>query len=174
MKKRLGMLAALAMCATIGSVYATWTYAEGTIENTEAQTAELAMGDVVVETKGVLSVTVNEALKFVIDDVDDDAEHVGVVVPFGSITVVYTPTAGVQNAPSTVTMTCTITVNSDVLKATSSTITKENATDWTINASDLGIVFADGVDNVLDTKAKYDEFASKLEGDTISITISAE
>lgn len=172
MKKRLGVFATLAMCATIGSVYATWTFAENAIAATQEQTAALEMGGVEVVTKGGLSVGKN-GLKFVIDDTDNN--HIGELVPQGSIIVTYTPTAtGDVDCSATqteVTMTCTISVSGDVFTVARTTITKENATEWTINASDLGVSLANSVE--LHTKEAYDKFKEDLAKNSISIVISA-
>ena len=170
MKKRLGVFAALAMCATIGSVYATWTFAEGTIEDTQEQTATLEMGDVEIITKGALSVVENEPLKFVIDDTNND--HIGELVAQGSITVTYTPTDEAHcNSSETVTMTCTISVSGDVFTVASTTLTKTGVTEWTINASDLGVSLAQNVE--LHTKEAYDNFKAALSDDSISLVVSA-
>lgn len=170
MKKRLGVFATLAMCATIGSVYATWTFAEGAIADTQEQTATLEMGDVSIITKGELSVVENEALKFVIDDTNND--HKGELVSQGSITVTYTPTDDAHcNLAQTVTMTCTISVSGDVFTVESETLTKTSVTEWTINASDLGVILAQNVE--LHTKGEYDAFEAALADDSISLVISA-
>ena len=170
MKKRLGIFATLAMCATVGSVYATWTFAEGAIADTQPQLAELSMPEASIITKGDLSVNVNEALKFVIDDTDND--HKGELVSSGSITVTYTPNDEAHcNIHETVTMTCTISVSGSVFTVASETITKQNDKTWTINASDLGITLKNVVE--LHTKAEYDTFADELAQNSITLVISA-
>ena len=170
MKKRLGLFATLAMCATIGSVYATWSFAEGEIADTQPQATELAMVEAEIITKGELSVTVNEALKFVIDDTNND--HIGELVTSGSITVTYTPNDETHcNLYETVTMTCAISVLGEVFTVDSATITNEGVAEWTIEADDLGVALKNTVE--LHTKDAYDEFNESLSANSISLVISA-
>ena len=170
MKRKIGLFAALAMGVTFSGVYATWTYAENDITATGAQTAELVMGEVVVEAKGALSIEGENTLKFVIDDTDND--HIAEIVPEGSVKVKYTPSTA-AHAPQTVTMTCTITVGGDWFTVGSATITNENVAEWTINASDLGVAFKSGTDTTWETKTEFDKFEENLANNTISLVISA-
>ncbi len=170
MKRKIGLFAALAMGVTFSGVYATWTYAESDITATGAQTAELAMGEVEVVAKGALTIEGKNTLKFVIDDTNND--HIAEIVPEGSVTVKYTPSTA-AHAPQTVTMTCTITVGGEWFTVDSTTITKGDVAEWTINASDLRVAFKSDKDITWETKADFDQFAENLANNTISLVISA-
>lgn len=89
--KRLSLLIALMLAVTIGGVYATWNYAQGTVAYREKfLTAHLT--DKVVDTaKGVIDVNI-DGLTITIDDADNN--HHGELTFGGSITVTFTPNEG--------------------------------------------------------------------------------
>lgn len=174
MKRKIGLFATLAMCLTFSGVYATWNFAESDISDTAPQNAVLEMGDVEVVAKGALEIVGENTLKFVIDDTDNN--HAAELVSSGAVTVKYVPskTEGgdtIHCAPEKVTMTCTITIAGDLFTVAQATLTKADAAEWTISASDLGVAFKEAVQ--LDTKQAYDEFKTNLADDGISLVISA-
>ena len=66
MKKKLGLLATLAMCVTVGGVYAAWNYAGGDADKAEAGKFINITQATFDGTSGSLSVTLPTILK--IDD----------------------------------------------------------------------------------------------------------
>ena len=168
--KRLGLLAALAMCVTVGGVYATWDYAD-TTSFTDRETVSIgltAAGNVTGES---LEITAN-SLKFLIDDTDGD--HKGdKVEATGSITVVYN---ALENNCETVNIYCNIEIDGMLFvtslqdNALVQTKTLDGSGDdivWTINAEDFLVTY--NPDNIvnLPTKADYDSFS--ISGNQIRI-----
>lgn len=71
MKKRVGLLATLALCVTVGGVYATWNYTQGTAPSTHTTiTTKLASAVISTDAIGQLQVTSQGGIK--IDDVNND------------------------------------------------------------------------------------------------------
>ena len=109
--KRLSLIITLALCLTVGGVYATWTYAEGQIQPSsgtasltiEAAANEGEAGTINVDT-GSLSITVENggSYKTVLSVVND-------------VTVTLTPTEGTDTAllPTSFTWTITLTDNAN-------------------------------------------------------------
>ncbi len=180
MKKRIGLLATLAMCVTLGGVYATWTFAEGDIKSLDPIEETFSMGASAEVPKGILDIENND-LSFTIDD--ENGDHKAEIVPAGSITVSLTKNTDTSNGGahcadiSSVVITCTITVNGDAFKTTvtgSKLTSTAGATSWTIQAEDLGLVFQDTLDIQLDTQAEYSAFEAALSNDSVTLTFSAE
>lgn len=71
MKKKVSILAALALCVTVGGVYATWNYTQGTAVETHATiTTKLAAAEISTEAIGRLKVTAVGGIK--IDETNND------------------------------------------------------------------------------------------------------
>lgn len=88
MKKKLGIIAALAMCVTVGGVYAQWSYSEGIASGMNgSKTVELA-GVSTNTKKGVITVDTN-GFSIEIDDTNND--KYGELVLTGNITVTFSP-----------------------------------------------------------------------------------
>ena len=89
--KRLSLLLALALLVTVGGVYATWNYAQGTAAYREKfLTAHLT--DKVTDTaKGVIDVNI-DGLTLTIDDADNN--HHGELILAGEIVITFTPNEG--------------------------------------------------------------------------------
>ena len=169
MKKSVGLLAALALCVTVGGVYATWNYQENTYK-VKANPQTVGLTDVGTLTEEKLEVTKNN-LSFRIDDTDND--HIGdKVVSEGEITVTYTPGAYNQE---TIKITCTITIDGNHYAVTDTTLTYANyalngrVIIWTISASEFNIDVGSEKVN-LPTKADYDAF---VMSDTITLTFES-
>jgi hypothetical protein len=70
-KKKVGILATLALCVTVGGVYATWNYTQGTAVETHATiTTKLASAEISTEAIGSLKVVAVGGIK--IDDANND------------------------------------------------------------------------------------------------------
>lgn len=71
MKKKVTLLAALAMAVTVGGVYATWTYTQGAaVTATTEFTVKLAGESIKTEPVGTLAVVANGGIR--IDDTNND------------------------------------------------------------------------------------------------------
>ena len=89
--KRLSLLLALALLVTVGGVYATWNYAQGTAAFRDKYlTAHLT--DKVTDTaKGTIDVNI-DGLTLTIDDANND--HRGELIMAGEIVITFTPAEG--------------------------------------------------------------------------------
>ena len=74
-KKKVGILATLALCVTVGGVYATWTYADTStaIDSQHKHVAQDIAGATTTGAVGTLKVE-TAGLKFIIDQANDDHE----------------------------------------------------------------------------------------------------
>ena len=84
--KGMGLLAALAVCVTVGGVYATWNYAD-TTSFTDRETISIGLTPSGSVTGESLEITGN-TLSFLIDDTDGDKKG-DTVVASGEITATY-------------------------------------------------------------------------------------
>ena len=168
--KKLGLLATLAVCVTIGGVYATWNYAD--------TSAKLSVDQQAVAGLTGMGTTSGEALKikdgsnslaFKIDDKDGD--HIADdIVSSGSITVVY-DVAPTNNEAAT--LYCNVMITSTDGKEylvttlaanelTNSVTCAGEDIEWKVSASDLGITFGKDGHFELATKAEYVAFAQSF------------
>ena len=94
--KKLSLLVAILLIATIGGVYATWNYSQGDVVSKSSYFDEVTkITDKVVENaKGVIEITHND-LTITIDDSDND--HFAEWNLTGSITIKFTPNAGADS-----------------------------------------------------------------------------
>ena len=94
--KKLSLLVAILLIATVGSVYATWNYSQGDVVSKSSYFDEVTkITDKVVENaKGVIEITHND-LTITIDDSDND--HYAEWNLTGSITIKFTPNAGADS-----------------------------------------------------------------------------
>ena len=169
MKKRVGLLAALALCVTIGGVYATWNYAD-TTGYVDRETVTIGLTPIGSVSNESLEITEN-SLKFLIDDTDGD--HIGdAVVASGAITVTY---HAADNNYEDVNVYCNVEVDGQYFKTTLqlNELTKDFALTgqaanhtWTLQASDLEIDLGASEVN-LPTKADYDAFT--ISGNQIRV-----
>ena len=174
MKKRVGLLAALAMCITVGGVYATWNYAD-TTGFVDRETVSIGLTPVGSVTGESLEIT-NNSLNFLIDDTDGD--HKGdEIVATGSITVTY---HAIANNFEDVDVYCNIEIDGNLFATTLTLneLTKEIVLDgtakdhtWTLNAADLEIVLGSEIVN-LPTKADYDSFT--IAGNQIRVEFTTK
>ena len=169
MKKRISILTTAALCVTIGSVYATWTYAQDTANSLEdveisktLETAEtVAKGDIQLE---------SNTLELIVDKADDSYQAVLTIE--GELIVKYVPheLATEDNIKLQFEITGSgleykgepIFVLPDVQELA------ENNT-WTINSSNLGIEMGN---ITLGTYAEYEAFKTAFSAATLTITFS--
>ena len=176
--KKLGLLATLAMCVTIGGVYATWNYADTTANLSVDQQAVAGLTGMGTTTGESLKIkNGSNSLAFKIDDSNGD-HKADKIEANGSITVVY-DVAETNNEVATIY--CNVTVTStDGKEYLVTTLEKNSLTktqtltgqdvEWTVNAGDLGIAFgADGYFS-LPTKADYVAFAASF-GSIVTINV---
>lgn len=167
--KKLGLLATLAMCVTIGGVYAAWTYND-TTSFVDRETVSIGLTPAGNVTGESLEITEN-TLKFLIDDTDND--KIGDTIDAsGSIIVTY---YALENNYETVNIYCNIEIDG-TLYATTLTddeLVKPVPLDgsgkeivWEIPAAAFEIKL--GTTQVkLPTKADYDAFT--IAGNQIRI-----
>lgn len=174
MKKRVGLLAALAMCITVGGVYATWNYAD-TTGFVDRETISIGLTPIGSVTGESLEITAN-TLNFLIDDTDGN--HKGdAIVATGSITVEY---HAIANNYEDVDIYCNIEIDGTLFATTltDNELTKEIVLDgtaknhaWTLEASQLEIILGSTVVD-LPTKADYDSFT--IAGNQIRIEFTTK
>ena len=182
--KKLGLLATLAMCVTVGGVYAAWNYADTTtfVDRETVSIGLTAAGSVTGES---LEITQN-SLKFLIDDTNGDKKG-DVVVAEGSITVTYT---AVANNFETVNIYCNVEIDGTYFTTTLTTNELTTAFDlqqdyneedepsnytagqggtlvWTIPASAFKITTNPESIVSLPTKQDYDNFS--ISGNQIRV-----
>ena len=85
--KNIGLLSTLALMVTVGGVYATWNYAEGTIQQKSVDDIAIGITDSTNTTKGDFTIAADalNPLKLVIDDTNDD--HVPEITWQGEIDI---------------------------------------------------------------------------------------
>ena len=169
MKKRVGLLAMLALCVTIGGVYATWNYAD-TTGYVDRETVSIGLTPIGSVSDEKLEIT-NNSLKYLIDDTDGN--HIGdTVVATGEITVTYFAAA---NNYETVNVYCNVEVDGQYfatqldlneLTETFALTGQQKEHTWTLSAADMEIVLGNTMVN-LPTKADYDAFT--ISGNQIRI-----
>ena len=172
MKKRVGLLAALALCITVGGVYATWNYAD-TTGYVDRETVSIGLTPIGSVTGESLEITSN-TLSFLIDDTDGN--HKGdTVVATGSLTVTY---HAVANNFETVNIYCNVEIDGQYFTTTlatnelTETITLDGTQKdhtWTISAADLEITLGNTIVD-LPTKADYDSFS--ITGNQIRVELT--
>lgn len=91
--KKLSLLIAMILCVTIGGVYATWTYSQGTAATRDAYLDDVTKitDKTVANAKGVISVD-KTGLTITIDDANDD--HVAECTIDGALVVKFKPNKG--------------------------------------------------------------------------------
>ena len=96
MKKKVSLLMALAMCGTIGGVYATWYYQEGTIQKDTSLVISLTSSK--GTGKGTLNVATNNLVVNIDDKIDSTyvVDYHGELVVSGSIVLEFTPDENVD------------------------------------------------------------------------------
>lgn len=148
MSKKLGTLAALGLCFTVGGVYATWSYASGTATGAGADNAVIvAIAETESTPKGTIAVDSNN-LKITLDQ-KADGDYTVVSKMEGSIKVTYTPDTAHGSEYTAIEMQCVITYTEEnaytygegisaLFTVTTDTLYSEGAVaEWVIDASDL-------------------------------------
>ena len=178
--KKLSVLVALILCVTIGGVYATWNYAQGTVTTrTKFFDAGTIITDKVVTTdKGNITIDTT-SLKITIHDENNDLH--GEMKAEGYVTVTFTPNQGADSAVAA------NGVKLQYVLGTTNNYTYEGTAIFAVNttAQDLGLVNgsvnipASELDALIDLNAlylptaeDYDAFKLALHSGAISITVS--
>lgn len=196
--KRLSTLIAIALMLVIGSVYAAWSYAQGTTASNEI-TREINMAQVNTDSnKGSIVATPNN-VAFLVDDVDAK-DWVAVLVGTGDFKLEFIPAAGADSslAATGIKMIATITVVYTGSEAPTYTginaageavtvVPLQAAADNVIDISGTGVDgttkltaadivgalnFCEGKSIKLPTKADNDKFHEVLKNYTIKIVVS--
>lgn len=172
MKKKLGLLATLAMCVTVGGVYATWNYGESSnTDLTVFQSAAVGLSGTATASSSLKIKDGSNSLAFKADDTTND-HKADTLISTGSITVIYESTAPVHydiNIYCNVTITSTdgneyflTTLGKNELNHPY-TMNNELTHEWTVNASDLEIGLGSYLEGLeLATLQDYNDFAAVL------------
>lgn len=194
MNKKISILLLLALVITIGGVYATWGYAQGSIGNAFSS-LDVGEGKNIYITgansdssAGTIKIDTS-AVKIVIDDTNND--HVADLIYEGDIVISFTPSAGADADVVTngvalkLTGTCTADweYNSiaifafapDFSKAYSGAEMVDGVQTYIIPKEDWSswLIFNGGQNLVLDSMSDYETFHDALHLGMISFTVSA-
>ncbi len=194
MSKKISILLLLALVVTIGGVYATWGYAQGSIGNA-LSSLDVGEGKNIYITgansdssAGTIKINTSDA-KIVIDDTNND--HVADLIYEGNIIISFTPSPGADEDVVTngVTLTLTGTCTADweydntaifaftdgFSKTYEGAEMEGGVQTYTIPADDWSswLIFNGGEDLVLDTMIDYEGFHDALHLGMISFTVSA-
>jgi len=191
--KKFSLIAAMALCVTIGGVYATWNYSQGDVATKQNFLLPSMETAVTGTSKGTIEIDLNNvAVK--VDDSNND--HKAELVWSGDyIIVTFTPAQGADSAVATngIQMTYTIsvtenwtygdpevhvlTVNQATVQGANVSYTNGTATlgaaclEFQIPVSDLAALISIG-DISLPTHQDYLNFQTKLNQGNIKITVS--
>lgn len=193
MKKKLGIVAALAMIVTVGGVYAQWSYPQVPAEGM-GDTKAIELTGVSTTTKtGVINVNTDH---FTIEIDDADKDYYGELVLSGYVTVTFTPNPGVdeivanQGIPMQMVLSSTSVadltydfgsgaVKVFTLDSTPIYSAGARTMTWTIEAAEIANYFKlNGKDGEKDsciylpTHKAYDDFKTALSGLKLTITVS--
>ena len=196
--KKLSTLIAIALMLVIGSVYAAWSYAQGTTASNEI-TREINMAQVNTDSnKGSIAATPNN-VAFLVDDVGEK-DWVAVLVGTGDFKLEFIPAAGADSSLSTtgIKMIATVTVvhtgdtaptytgvdkDDNAVTVVPLQAAADNVIDITGNGRDgatlltaadivSALNFCEGKSIKLPTKADNDKFHEVLKNYTIKIVVS--
>lgn len=170
MKKRISIFTTAALCITVGSVYATWTYAQNAANSLEnisigktLETAEtVEKGDIVL---------INNTLNLIVDKATDS--YKAVLTVEGSLTVAFEPHELATS--DTIALEFVISGTNlkynelDIFVLPQEAIALNKNNTWTIDGSNLGITMG----NIeLPTYADYEEFKTAFDALELTITFS--
>lgn len=200
--KKFGLAATLAMCMTVGGVYATWTFAEGnTVEANTTVTVGMTGMNAATE-KGVLSVMVmgESGYSFAIDDANND--HKPDEKKSGTVTITFTPNAHASEDIKTdgidvkfsikyvaktggaatladwkydgATIFDVTYTDSNPLHLDAEAATYANGVfTWTIDAASVGLALTSDIKEVVvDTVGKYNAMKAELEKGEFQLVVS--
>ena len=179
--KKLTVIIALMLVVTIGGVYATWNYAQGSVAKVDKYLdGSTKITDKVVTTaKGTISVDTS-AVEIIIDDANND--HVAELSVTGDIVITFTPNEGadanvatngivlqyqMSNTGLTYLGNPIFTYNTAVVQLNGGAATKS----VTIPATDLGIALYDAGLTLPDV-ATYEAFKAQLHTGSLCFTVS--
>lgn len=196
MKKKLGVIAALAICVTVGGVYAQWSYAEAPTGGMNGRKS-IELAGVSTSTKtGVITV---DTTKFSIEIDDSDGDYYGELVLEGTITVTFAPNTGASDSVMTngIPMQATLSLSESfvdftydfgsgaatpVFNVSSDSLTAEATKLWEITADQIAGLFSLETQTVGDNKTvsvvylptyqDYTDFNTALAGCELLITVS--
>ena len=198
--KKLSTLIALCLVVVIGGVYAAWSYAQGSSASNEI-TREINMAQVNTDSnKGSIAATPHD-VAFIVDDVDEK-DYIAKLVGTGYFSLVFTPSVGADASLATngIQMIATVSVkytgstaptytgvDKDGNEVTVVPVAAKTGNQNVITISGNGVngttqlavadiinalVFCEGKDIKLPTKASNDAFHEVLKNYTITIVVS--
>lgn len=178
MKKGLTVLATMALCVTIGGVYATWTYAQSTA--TASEETELSLTIEGSNTsKGTIEVSKSDDFK--LEVVDGGSYNIKLEIT-GTLNVTFTPSTavGTDKAESTILLQYELKVTEDwtygdenaIVTVTSGPIqVGTEADNWSVGSDDLkeNIILTEFT---LKTYAEFEKYEEALSKGNITIIFS--
>lgn len=178
MKKKISIFATLALCATIGGVYATWTYAQNAAKSATytINTNNKTLADAGFVEKGTIEVKNNLQLT-----VDKKADSYDAVLSIdGALNVTFKPDE--LSTEDTIVLQYQVTAENNlyngetqIFKLPEQAIVLNNgnkADEWTITAEDLASQIDIGDDITLPKYADYEAFKTAFDACTLTITFS--
>ena len=177
MKKKISIFATLALCATIGGVYATWTYAQNAAREAKyiIDTNNKTLADAGFVEKGTL--TVDNSLQLT---VDKDADSYKAVLSItGDLIVEFEPDPLSSDQDKEIKLQYQVTAENNLYNGnqifefpTQAIVLNkgEKASAWTIDATNLQIDIRDDIN--LPTYDEYKAFRTAFEACTLTITFS--
>lgn len=99
MKKKLSMLAAMALCVTVGGVYATWIYATDAVPTAYATMGVTMTGTATGGQAGTLTIAGTNVDLTIDDDATDEHVHKATLVsnPSGEFKITFTPNTNAES-----------------------------------------------------------------------------
>ena len=173
MKKKLTFFATLALCATVGSVYATWTYAQDTATSLdETVSAAITTADTIA--KGDIEL-VSNGLTMV---VSNDGTYKTKLTMGGELKVKFTPAEN-TTAPDTIKIQYTLSTSDgwiyegkDIFTVDASPVSLgEAASAWSLSGVDLQN-YIEMTAFTLDTLEEHSAFETALQAGELMITFS--
>ena len=185
--KKITAIIMSALILTIGGVYATWTYAQGSVaQSNEYIKGQIKMAEVVTDNAaGTISIDLSQ-VSVIIDDEGDD--HIADLKVSGTVRITFTPNKGSSDTNG-IPLRYKVSITDESVKwpdsnnsNTEVSIIQVASTDWVninggvntltyeFNASELGLSL--GGSFYLPTYEKFIEFRDKLN--SLSIKITAE
>lgn len=176
MKKKISIFATLALCATIGGVYATWTYAQNAAKEATyiIDTNNKTLADAGFVEKGTL--TVDNSLQLTVDKAENSYDAVLSIT--GELNVTFDKHD--LSTEDTIVLQYQVTATNlkynetDIFVLPTQAIVLNNgnkANTWTIKAENLASEIKMGAIN-LSTYAEYEAFTEAFDACTLTITFS--
>ena len=182
--KRLSLIITLALCITVGSVYASWTYAE---EQVASADDSISLGIDAAANSGAAGLIAVDASGLTIDIVDGGSYNTKLEVK-GSVSVTFTPDERADSSVLPTGFKWNLTASAAALSATHGgdkiiTSVTDTATAFTLDGDNKATISADAIkalislnEITLETLSEHDEYRAVIESisnGAFTLTVSA-